>query len=79
MRLRWELKRRGVRWLIFTVASLLTGAAVSSTGSIGYVGLLTPHLVRQAAGADNRLVIPASGPGGRIVDVAWPTRWRARC
>jgi iron complex transport system permease protein len=56
-----------VRWLIFTVASLLTGAAVSSTGSIGYVGLLTPHLVRLAAGADNRLVIPASALAGALL------------
>ncbi len=56
-----------VRWLIFTVASLLTGVAVSSTGSIGYVGLLTPHLVRQAAGADNRLVIPASALAGALL------------
>jgi iron complex transport system permease protein len=56
-----------VRWLIFTMASLLTGAAVSSTGSIGYVGLLTPHLVRLAAGADNRLVIPASALAGALL------------
>jgi iron complex transport system permease protein len=56
-----------VRWLIFTAASLLTGAAVATSGSIGYVGLLTPHLIRQAAGADNRLVLPASALAGGLL------------
>jgi iron complex transport system permease protein len=56
-----------VRWLIFAAASLLTGAAVATSGSIGYVGLLTPHLVRQAAGADNRLVLPASALAGALL------------
>lgn len=56
-----------VRWVIFAAASLLTGAAVSSSGSIGYIGLLTPHLVRLAAGADNRLVIPASALAGALL------------
>ncbi len=56
-----------VRWLVFAAASLLTGAAVSTSGSIGYVGLLTPHLVRLAAGADNRLVLPASALAGALL------------
>lgn len=56
-----------VRWLIFAAASLLTGAAVATSGSIGYVGLLTPHLIRQAAGADNRLVLPASALAGGLL------------
>jgi iron complex transport system permease protein len=53
-----------VRWVVFFTASLLTGAAVSAGGAIGYVGLVVPHLVRLAAGADNRLVIPASALTG---------------
>ncbi|MBI1764848.1 MAG: iron ABC transporter permease [Acidobacteria bacterium] len=56
-----------VRWLVFAAASLLTGAAVSTSGSIGYVGLLTPHLVRLAAGADNRLALPASALAGALL------------
>jgi iron complex transport system permease protein len=56
-----------VRWLVFAAASLLTGAAVSTSGSIGYVGLLTPHLVRLAAGADNRLTLPASALAGALL------------
>jgi iron complex transport system permease protein len=53
-----------VRWIVHLTASLLTGAAVAAGGAIGYVGLVTPHLVRLAAGSDNRLVIPASAIGG---------------
>ncbi|HEV2664427.1 MAG TPA: iron ABC transporter permease [Blastocatellia bacterium] len=56
-----------VRRLVHLTASLLTGAAVSAGGAIGYVGLVTPHLVRLAAGGDNRLVIPASAIGGALM------------
>ncbi|MGE0129121.1 MAG: FecCD family ABC transporter permease [Blastocatellales bacterium] len=56
-----------VRWVVHLTASLLTGAAVSAGGAIGYVGLVTPHLVRLAAGSDNRLVIPASAITGALM------------
>ena len=56
-----------VRWVVHLTASLLTGAAVSAGGAIGYVGLVTPHLVRLATGSDNRLVIPASAIGGALM------------
>ncbi len=56
-----------VRWLVYGAASLLTGAAVSAGGAIGYVGLVVPHLVRLAAGSDNRLVIPAAALGGALL------------
>ena len=56
-----------VRWVTHLTASLLTGAAVSAGGAIGYVGLVTPHLVRLAAGSDNRLVIPASAIAGALM------------
>ena len=55
------------RWLVFGAASLLTGTAVAAGGAIGYVGLLTPHLIRLIAGADNRLVLPASALGGALL------------
>ena len=41
-------------------ASLSTGAAVSLSGPIGFVGIVVPHLVRLMVGADHRLVLPAS-------------------
>lgn len=56
-----------VRWQVYLMASLLTAAAVTAGGAIGYVGLVVPHLIRLAAGADNRLVIPASAIGGAIL------------
>lgn len=52
--------RRGV----YVVASLATAAAVTQAGSIGFVGLIVPHLVRLAVGNDQRLLLPASILGG---------------
>jgi iron complex transport system permease protein len=39
---------------------LLTAAAVSNAGSIGFVGLIVPHACRFALGPDHRLLLPAS-------------------
>ena len=56
-----------VRLTVHLAASLVTGAAVAAGGAIGYVGLVVPHLVRLAVGADNRLVIPASALAGSLL------------
>lgn len=53
-----------VRITVFVAASLLVGASVASSGSVGYVGLVVPHLVRLSFGSDNRIVIAASALGG---------------
>ncbi|MFT3962629.1 FecCD family ABC transporter permease [Propionivibrio sp.] len=59
--------RRGV----YLVASLATAAAVAQAGSIGFIGLIVPHLVRLAAGNDQRLLLPASAlAGGSLLVVA---------
>jgi iron complex transport system permease protein len=55
-----------VKTVAFVLASLLTGFVVSVTGSIGFVGLIVPHIVRLAWGSDNRLVIPAAALLGAI-------------
>lgn len=61
------LLRRGV----YVVASLATAAAVTQAGSIGFVGLIVPHLVRLAVGNDQRLLLPASAlAGGSLLVVA---------
>ena len=44
--------------------ALLAGAAVSVAGVIGFVGLITPHILRLLLGADHRRLIPASVLGG---------------
>jgi iron complex transport system permease protein len=53
-----------VRLIVFVAASLLVGSSVASSGSVGYVGLVVPHLVRLSFGSDNRIVIGASAFAG---------------
>lgn len=55
-----------VRVLVFGASSLVVGAAVAASGSVGYVGLIVPHLVRLSVGSDNRLVVPFSAIAGAI-------------
>lgn len=57
---------RTKRWLIILV-SLVTGAAVSISGMIGFVGLIVPHILRQLIGPDHRWLLPASGLGGAVL------------
>jgi len=58
-----------VKLVVYVSASLLTALAVSSSGAIGYVGLLVPHIVRLIFGSDYRLLIPASAICGSIAIV----------
>ncbi len=52
--------------LLFIIASLLTGIAVSVAGVIGFVGLVIPHLIRLIIGNDYRIIIGSSFIGGAI-------------
>lgn len=52
--------------LIIALASLITAAAVSISGLIGFVGLVTPHVMRLLLGPRHRLLLPASAFGGAI-------------
>lgn len=52
--------------IVFTTASALVGTAVAASGSVGYVGLVVPHIVRMTIGSDNRRVIPATALAGAI-------------
>lgn len=67
---------RKVKQLVYLFAALLTGLAVSMSGSIGYVGLLVPHIVRMAFGTDYRLLIPASALAGAAFAVVADTAAR---
>jgi iron complex transport system permease protein len=62
-----------VRMIVFGAASLVVGSAVAASGSVGYVGLIVPHLVRLSTGSDNRLVVPLSAIVGAIFVVAADT------
>jgi iron complex transport system permease protein len=58
------LEVEGFKRLMLGTGSLLTAAAVSVSGLIGFVGLMTPHILRLFVGADHRRLIPASIVGG---------------
>ncbi|HUT56118.1 MAG TPA: iron ABC transporter permease [bacterium] len=49
-----------VKGAAFFAASLVTGAVVSVSGLIGFVGLIVPHITRLIFGPDHRVVVPAS-------------------
>ncbi len=53
-----ELKR--VKLILIALAALLTGSAVAFVGVIGFVDLISPHIVRRVFGSNHRLVIPMS-------------------
>ena len=48
------------RIALFCATAALTATAVTTAGGIGFIGLVTPHMVRLAAGSDHRVVVPAS-------------------
>ena len=50
-----------------TVATVLTAAAVSVSGLVGFVGLMVPHIVRLRYGPSHRLLLPLSFLGGAIL------------
>ena len=56
---------------ILALGSMLTAAAVSISGLVGFVGLVVPHAVRLSFGPDHRLLLPASAlAGGAFVVIA---------
>jgi iron complex transport system permease protein len=55
------------RWLLLIATALLTGAMVSVSGSIGFIGLVLPHAVRLVVGARHRVLLPLSALVGAIV------------
>jgi len=54
------------RWLMLGATALLTGALVSVSGSIGFVGLILPHAVRLLFGPGHRALLPLSALVGAI-------------
>lgn len=59
-------------WLIL-VASLMTAAAVSVSGLIGFVGLIIPHFVRLMVGPNHRLLVPYAAIAGALLLVVADT------
>jgi iron complex transport system permease protein len=56
--------------IVLVVSTLLTAAAVSVSGVIGFVGLVVPHVIRLLVGPDYRIIIPIATIGGGIY-VLW--------
>jgi len=66
-----------VRLLAILASCLITAAAVSVSGLIGFVGLMVPHLARIWFGPDNRLLVPSSALLGAVLLIAADTLARA--
>lgn len=62
-----------VKKRLFFLAALLTGAVVSVSGMIGFVGMIVPHAVRLLVGSDHRVLLPASMLAGGMFLVAADT------
>lgn len=64
------------RAVIIAVTALLTGAAVSFAGTIGFIGLVVPHIVRMAFGPSHRGLLPMSAVVGALLIVIADTAAR---
>ena len=62
--------------ILLASATLITAAAVSISGTIGFIGLIIPHTVRILVGSDNRVLIPASALMGAVMLVLCDTMAR---
>ncbi|MEA4892517.1 MAG: iron ABC transporter permease [Peptococcaceae bacterium] len=55
-----------IRKVYLICASAITGVVVAASGTIGFVGLIVPHVVRMLVGSDHRRVVPISIISGAI-------------
>jgi len=58
---------RRLEWTVYLLAALVTAVAVTTAGTIGFVGLIIPHMLRLVIGNDQRLLLPASALAGGIL------------
>lgn len=56
-----------IRFKVFTCVSFLTATAVCFVGTIGFIGLVAPHVARMLVGDDQRFFIPASVLAGAVL------------
>ncbi len=62
---------RPLEWSVYVAASLLTATAVTTAGTIGFIGLIVPHMLRLVFGSDQRIILPASAlAGGTLLVLA---------
>ena len=56
-----------IKQVLLVLASIMAAAAVSVSGIIGFIGLITPHIMRIIAGPDHKVLYPSSAIAGGIV------------
>ncbi len=56
-----------MRRICLLITALVVAAVVSFTGTIGFVGLVAPHVIRMVVGPDNRYLLPASALFGGVL------------
>jgi iron complex transport system permease protein len=61
------VKTKRIRALGMAGAVILAGVSVSVVGSIGFVGLVVPHISRKLVGVDYRFIIPLSALLGAVL------------
>lgn len=61
---------RRMQKMLVLVASLLAGVTIAVSGSIGFIGLMVPHMTRLLIGSDHKRVLPVSALLGGIL-VVW--------
>lgn len=66
-----------LRRMVYVVASVATALAVTTAGTIGFVGLVVPHALRLAFGNDQRVLLPACALAGGALLLAADTAARS--
>jgi iron complex transport system permease protein len=56
-----------IRIVTLSMTSLMIASTVCFTGTIGFIGLVAPHITRMVIGGDNRFLLPASGLVGAVL------------
>jgi len=65
------LRVRPIRLCVYLLSALLTAVAVTTAGTVGFVGLVIPHLVRLVSGRDHRSLLPGAAlAGGSLLVIA---------
>lgn len=70
------IETENLKLIIIATTSLITAAAVSVSGIIGFVGLMVPHIARRVFGSDHRILIPTAALSGAILMVLADTAAR---
>ncbi|ENG4187210.1 iron ABC transporter permease [Providencia rettgeri] len=67
------MKINRTRWAVLLCVALITSATVAVSGTIGWVGLIVPHIARIVVGHDHRILLPASAVIGGVYMVGVDT------